>query len=404
MVHLPTERLSTPATSLTSTRLPLELLCEVVEHLDPEDDAKTLQATSVTAKVFRAPSQRALFEWICLGGPGTPSSGKPASRLLRIFSHSPSLASYVKQLSIYDYDSKDQDQSRWVMQDEDLPKIILLLRDLGNVRLFLCSFKSQLLNYWGCLPEATKTALSTMCSCPSLRELVTSSIPTSALLSFPPHLTELRLREAVEEISDVDSRPGQVTNDMVKTAPVLNTLETTVDEDFIRFLIGPARVLNLGQLDELQLLPAKRPHSSEGIAQLIEMCSSALTSLLVYAPVLTHFELNLFKLSHLKVLSIFMGEEDAHISSLGSVVYVALTTLPHPNCLEEVNVTSNRPFSSTFLHQDGMSDAGWELIDELLTTPERFPKFTSFSFDMEYAPPLTWMEKGAYEATFRNLA
>ncbi|KAJ7140608.1 hypothetical protein C8R44DRAFT_236443 [Mycena epipterygia] len=77
-----------------------ELINEIIDQLDASKGKDDLRACSLVASMFREPSQRRLFRSLSLGG-SSSLKAKPVEELARVFSKSPHLPSYVRNLTMF---------------------------------------------------------------------------------------------------------------------------------------------------------------------------------------------------------------------------------------------------------------------------------------------------------------
>lgn len=229
--------------------LPLELIEEVVEHIG-RTHRKTLKAASVSARCFLVPCQKALFSHIGLrwGGPNSP--GK---RLLHTLQVSPHLATYVRNLGIFD-DNGDEDEyvgqgeewqcthMDWLPRDQDAADLLEFLAGLGQLTEFQC-WLSRKAEYWDSLPTKTKTSIVSLCSAPSLSRLVVKSVPL-LLVDFKagPTLEDMQVR--FDDQGYYVSKPTPSTYPLVK----LQSLTLLGNEEALDYAVGRIDMAHLRQL------------------------------------------------------------------------------------------------------------------------------------------------------------
>ncbi|KAJ3495859.1 hypothetical protein NMY22_g19884 [Coprinellus aureogranulatus] len=170
-----------------SSALPLELILLLIPILGSERDEESLKNFSLTSSVFRIPCHKALFSHIRLVPSLSQKAGRytPGERLLDLLSSSPAIASYVRYVTISDYDHP------WLQTDMALGQALDNI-DSSQIEGFVLQ-SDWLVNRWDSLPVSTRTAIIKICRSPFLKELSLWHVPLELVNVCGPSLKYLRI-------------------------------------------------------------------------------------------------------------------------------------------------------------------------------------------------------------------
>ncbi|KAJ3550800.1 hypothetical protein NMY22_g209 [Coprinellus aureogranulatus] len=182
-----------------SYALPLELILLLIPILgNSERDEDSLKNFSLTSSVFRIPCHQVLFSHIRLLPSLSQKAGKCTlgERLLDLLSSSPAIASYVRRVTISDYDHP------WLQTDMALGQALDKI-DLSQIEGFV--FQGDWLrSHWDALPVTTRTVIIKICRSPSLQELSLGHVPFELVNVCGPSLKHLRIYDCGIESEEAD--------------------------------------------------------------------------------------------------------------------------------------------------------------------------------------------------------
>ena len=159
----------------TLRAIPLDVISLIVEqHLF--DDASTLQACSLVARSFLAPSRKGIFHTIHLDH--VLKAQEQCQKLYRVFSDNFAISTYVREIYVLDYDTDtlgctprtpylSSRVKHWASGEETLHAILQML---PNLRLLSFKFSEDAWspNEWRSLSAELKLALGRVLTLPTL--------------------------------------------------------------------------------------------------------------------------------------------------------------------------------------------------------------------------------------------
>jgi hypothetical protein len=255
---------------MSSLQLPLELLFEVLGHLSARqsEDADTLRASSLVSFSLRAFCQKKLFAQILLHSSASKQTGETGprglNRLVDIFTESPHLLSYVRNLVVrYDFER--------VRQDDYLVSILRTL-SMAPITTFTCIFHAW--TSWENNPEATRSAVLDICSLPSLTHLHVSGMPLGALPLGNTNLKRLWIERGNEKGNGLPEDPIALGS----LAPGIEDLLLS-DQETLDFIAHPDNNLSLESLRSLTVRTSIFRDARPTLQPLLSLCSLSLTEL-----------------------------------------------------------------------------------------------------------------------------
>ena len=269
-------------------KLPQELFDIIISKL--ADRQWALHTCSLVCRSWVHSSHRHLFHRIVLSPPHRSFNGSGdvsyCRRLHRLLLSSPHIATYIRELKVYE--GQELKKQAWIGSDQTLPLVLGLLRDLTRIELRRLE--------WNILPLDLRQSICQVLELPSMtsfemeRSDFASMVDFSSLLSHAEGLTYLSLAEVttkhrfLKPLTSEDTNHGAVVKgegDHRRRHLLDLRLDITGYLEFVNWLLGPQSPSKVSHIRTLHV-SRYRQSDAHAINELLYAIGSSLR----------HFKLN----------------------------------------------------------------------------------------------------------------